>query len=162
MSLTLIKPAMIDTPFIEHARNKLSAPADAPSPPSQLYDAELVAKAICFAAATPRRSLTVGGAGLMMTAFAPLSPRLSDLYLETMLDEEGQTGTIPPDPAAHDNLFEARADGRTGSNQDHFVRKSSLYLGAQLHPLATAAVVGGAAVVAGAGAWLLARNRGAE
>ena len=162
VSLTLIKPSATDTPYTEHARNKLGAPASPPPPPSVLYDPELVAKAICFAAQHPRRSLTVGGAGLLLTALAPLQPRMSDLFLEEMLDEDGQTGDQPPEPDARDNLFEPRADGRTHSNLDHGVRKQSLYLEAQMHPVATAAIVGGAAALAGAGAWLLSREKRRE
>ncbi|WP_118857303.1 SDR family oxidoreductase [Sphingomonas mesophila] len=158
VSVTLIKPGATDTMYIEHARNKLGAPSTPPPPPSILYDPELVAKAICFAAATPRRSLTVGGAGLLLTAAAPLQPRLADLFLEEMLDEDGQTGDEPPDPDAYDNLFEAREDGRTNSNQSRKPRKQSLYLEAQMHPVATAALIGGAAALAGAGAWLLGRS----
>ena len=155
VSLTLVKPSATDTMYVEHARNKLGKPASPPPPPSILYDPELCAKAICFAAEHPRRSLTVGGAGLMMTALAPLQPRLSDLFLERLLDEEGQTGDTPPAPGTADNLFEARVDGRTESNQDHPVRRQSLYLEAQMHPLATAAVVAGAA---GAAALLFSRR----
>lgn len=159
VALTLIKPSAMDTPYIEHARNKLGKPAKPPPPPSILYDPELTAKAICFAAEHPRRSLTVGGAGIMMTALAPMQPRMSDLFLETLLDEEGQTGGQPPEPAAHDNLFEAREDGRTDSNQDYPVRRQSLYLEAQMHPVATAALVGGAAALGTAATWLLGRKR---
>lgn len=156
VAVTLIKPSAIDTPYIEHARTKLGAPSAPPPPPSILYDPELVAKAICFAAEHKRRSLTVGGAGLMMTALAPLQPRLSDLFLEEMLDADGQTGDQPPAPEAYDNLFEPRADGRTRSNQDHPVRKQSLYLEAQMHPVAATAIAAGAAAAAGtAAAWLL-------
>jgi short-subunit dehydrogenase len=160
VSVTLIKPSATDTMYIEHARNKLGKPATAPPPPSVLYDPELVAKAICFAAEHPRRSLTVGGAGLLLTAAAPMQPRLSDLFLEEMLDVEGQTGDEPPAPAAHDNLFEARADGRTNSNQSRKPRKHSLYLEAQMHPGKAAAIAaGGAALLATAGAWILGRDR---
>ncbi len=155
VSLTLVKPSAMDTPYVEHARNKLGKPATAPPPPSVLYDPELSAKAICFAAEHPRRSLTVGGAGLMMTALAPLQPRLSDPFLEEWLDEDGQTGDTPPAPGTYDNLFEHRVDGRAESNQHRSVRRQSLYLEAQMHPLATAAVVAGAA---GAAALLLGRR----
>ena len=159
VSVTLVKPGATDTMYIEHARNKLGAPSTPPPPPSILYDPELVAKAICFAAAHPRRSLTVGGAGLLLTAAAPLHPRLSDLFLEEMLDAEGQTGDEPPEPEAYDNLFEAREDGRTHSNQSRKPRKHSLYLEAQMHPVATAALISGAAALAGASAWLLGRGK---
>jgi short-subunit dehydrogenase len=156
VTVTLVKPSAMDTPYIEHARTKLGAPSAPPPPPSILYDPELTAKAICFAAEHKRRAITVGGAGLMMTALAPLEPRLSDLFLEQMLDAEGQTGEQPPEPAAYDNLFEPRADGRVDSNQDHAVRHQSLYLEAQMHPLATAAVAAGAAGVA---AWLFSKHK---
>ena len=159
VSVTLIKPSATDTMYIEHARNKLGAPSAPPPPPSILYDPELVAKAICFAAEHPRRSLTVGGAGLLLTAAAPMQPRLSDLFLEEMLDAEGQTGDEPPDPQAYDNLFDAREDGRIRSNQSRKARQHSLYLEAQMHPAATAAIIGGVAALAGAGAWLLGRDR---
>ena len=155
VSVTLVKPSATDTPYVEHARNKLGKPSSPPPPPSVLYDPELSAKAICFAAEHPRRTLTVGGAGLMMTALAPLQPRLSDLVLEEMLDAEGQTGDTPPASGAYDNLFDHRVDGRTRSNQDHPVRRQSLYLEAQMHPLATAAVV---ATAAGAAALLFSRR----
>ena len=155
VTVTLVKPSAMDTPYIEHARTKLGAPSAPPPPPSMLYDPELTAKAICFAAEHKRRAITVGGAGLMMTALAPLQPRLSDLFLEQLLDAEGQTGDQPPEPGAYDNLFEPREDGRVDSNQDRSVRHQSLYLEAQMHPLATAAIVAGAA---GAAAWLFSRR----
>jgi short-subunit dehydrogenase len=155
VTVTLVKPSAMDTPYIEHARTKLGAPSAPPPPPSMLYDPELTAKAICFAAEHKRRAITVGGAGLMMTALAPLQPRLSDLVLEQLLDADGQTGDQPPEPGAYDNLFEPREDGRVDSNQDHPVRHQSLYLEAQMHPLATAAIVAGAA---GAAAWLFSKR----
>lgn len=162
ISVTLVKPSATDTMYIEHARNRLGKPAAPPPPPSLLYDPELVAKAICFAATHPRRSLTVGGAGLLLTAAAPAEPRLADLFLEQLLDVEGQTGDEPPEPGTNDNLFEPKHDGRTHSNQSREPRKQSLYLEAQMHPLATAALIGGAAALAGAGAWLLGRERSTD
>ena len=156
ISVTLIKPSAIDSMYIEHSRTKLGRPSAPPPPPSVLYDPELVAKAICFAAEHSRRSLTVGGAGLLLTAAAPLQPRLSDLFLEVMLDVEGQTGDEPPEPEAYDNLFEPRADGRVHSNQrERSPRRTSLYLAAQMHPLATAALAGGAAALGGAALMML-------
>ena len=145
ISVTLIKPAAIDTMYPEHARNKLDKPARLPQP---LYDAELVAKAICFAAQKQRRSLIVGGGGLALTAFAPALPRLADKGMELVAGEAGQTTNVPPAPGTDDNLFEHRRDGRVEGNQEPFRRKTSLFLEAQMHPLATAAVLG--SVAAGA------------
>jgi short-subunit dehydrogenase len=145
VSVTLIKPAGIDTMYPEHARNKLDRPARLPQP---IYDAELVAKAICFAAANKRRTLIVGGGGLALTALAPALPRLADKGMELLGTESSQTSDIPPAPGTNDNLFEPRADGRVEGNQEPFKRRSSLFLEAQMHPLATAAVLG--SVAAGA------------
>lgn len=155
LSVTLIKPAAIDTPYSEHARNKLDAPARLPQP---LYDVELVAKAIAFAATHRRRQLIVGGGGLALTILAPAFPRLADKAMELIGGEEMQTTSIPPAPGASDNLFEPRADGRTESNQQPFTRQTSLTLEAQMHPVAAAAILGGAAALAGGAAWLLTRR----
>ena len=145
ISVTLIKPAAIDTMYPEHARNKLGKPARLPQP---LYDAELVAKAICFAAQKQRRSLIVGGGGLALTTFAPSLPRLADKGMELVGGELSQTTDVPPAPGTADNLFEPRRDGRVEGNQEPFKRKTSLLLEAQMHPLAAAAVLG--SVAAGA------------
>jgi len=153
VSVTLVKPAAIDTPYPEHARNKLSAPARLPQP---IYDVELVAKAICFAAQNKRRVLIVGGGGLAINTFAPALPKLADKAMELVGGEASQTTDVPPGPGTSDNLFEPRADGRTESNQNPFTRQTSLFLEAQMHPLAAAAMVGG---VAAAGAFLLSRKR---
>jgi NAD(P)-dependent dehydrogenase (short-subunit alcohol dehydrogenase family) len=152
ISVTLIKPAGIDTMYPEHARNKLDKPARLPQP---LYDAELVAKAICFAAANKRRTLIVGGGGLALTTLAPALPRLADKGMELMGAEFSQTTDVPPAPGTSDNLYEPRVDGRVEGNQEPFTRKTSLFLEAQMHPVATAAVIGG---IAAAGAFLWARG----
>jgi NAD(P)-dependent dehydrogenase (short-subunit alcohol dehydrogenase family) len=153
VSVTLIKPAAIDTPYPEHARNKMSAPARLPQP---IYDVELVGKAICFAAQNKRRVLIVGGGGLAINTLAPALPKLADKAMELLGGEVSQTTDVPPAPGAADNLFEPRADGRTESNQSPFTRQTSLFLEAQMHPVAAAAVLGG---VAAAGAFLLSRKR---
>ena len=148
ISVTLIKPNGIDTPYPEHARNKMDEPARIPP---VVYDPELVAKAICFAAANPRRELLVGGQGYLLTKFGNLFPGLTDLGMEALMGERAQSTDTPPEPGTADNLFEARSDGRERSNQDLNVRTTSYALEAQMHPAITAlAAAGGlAATVAG-------------
>lgn len=147
VSVTLIKPNGINTPYPEHARNKMGQPARIPP---VLYDPELVAKAICFCAEQSRRTITVGGQGMMISVLGNVFPRLSDKIIEAGFGEQAQTSDTPPEPGAQDNLFAAREDGRERSNQDVFVRKTSLAMEMQLRPtLSTAAalVVGGVAAV---------------
>ena len=54
VSLTLIKPGAIDTPFPEHARNYMEAE---PKHPAPVYDPSVVADAIIFCAEHARRDL---------------------------------------------------------------------------------------------------------
>jgi short-subunit dehydrogenase len=149
VSVTLIKPNGIDTPYPEHARNKMDRPA---AIPPILYDPELVAKAICFACSTPKRELVVGGQGFMLTKLGNLMPGVTDVIMEQFMGEAAQTSAVSPGPGADDNLFEARADGRVRSNQNNRVRKTSLALEAQMHPITTAAFgIGLAAATAAVG-----------
>ena len=61
ITVTLVKPASIDTPFIEHARNYMP---DAPTLPPPVYAPEVVARAICAApSGESARSPSVAAAG---------------------------------------------------------------------------------------------------
>lgn len=141
VNVTLIKPHGIDTPYPEHARNKLDRPARIPP---IVYAPELVADAICFAAAHRRREITVGGNGLLGLAVDQLLPGLVD-RLVALGGKAAQTTDTPPEPGTQDNLYAARADGRVHSNKDIYVRRQSLSLAVQKRPLATLALIGAAA-----------------
>ncbi|QPQ55788.1 SDR family NAD(P)-dependent oxidoreductase [Allosphingosinicella flava] len=144
VSVTLIKPAGIHTPYPEHARDKLAKHA---AIPPTAYDPRLVAEAICFAAANRKRTMTVGGQGLVLTKLAGLFPRTTDRIMEAFF-EKAQSTSQPPPPGVKDNLFQARRDGRIESSQDQYVRRHSITLKAQMHPVATAAVLAGIAIAA--------------
>lgn len=143
ISVTLIKPTGIHTPYPDHARNKLSKPA---AVPPTVYDPRLVAEAICHAAEHPKRTMMVGGGGIVLTRLAGLFPRATDKIMERFFGESMQTIDQRPPAGTRDNLFEARRDGRIESDHDQYVRRSSYTLKAQMHPVATAAIVGGAAL----------------
>ncbi|NJC33411.1 short-subunit dehydrogenase [Sphingomonas jejuensis] len=141
ISVTLIKPNGIDTPYPEHARNKMDEPARIPP---IVYDPELVAKAICFAAENQKRELTVGGQGLLVSKLGNAMPRTIDRFMEAVFEPLQKTDK-PPRPGMSDNLFEAREDGHVHGQAGGYVRKTSLALEAQMRPWAAAALVGGAA-----------------
>ena len=143
VSVTLIRPAAMHTPFPEHARNLTDHPVTIPP---VIYDPRLSAKAILFAAANPRRSLSIGGTGVFGTAMAQHMPRLTDLILERF-GEALQTFDKPAPADRDDNLYEPRTDA-IESEQDVYVRRQSLWLEAQLHPALTLGLAG-AAVAAG-------------
>ena len=135
VSVTLIKPSGIHTPFGIHARNYLPAMSQVPPP---TYHPRLVAKAICHAAEHPTRDVLVGGAGLGMTLLPAVAPHLADrlysgIFKHLALEEDepnrGQSALYEPGPAG-DEL----------GDQDSHIRKTSLYTDMQLHPGATLAL----------------------
>ena len=71
---------------------------------------------------------------------------------------EPRRSDTPPAPGTSDNLFEERVDGRIDSNQDNAVRRTSIYLEAQMRPVAATAIISGAVAVA-AGAIAYASKR---
>lgn len=130
ISVTIVKPGAIDTPFPEHARNFMTEPPRLPPP---LYTPGVVADAILFACATPRRTIYAGGGGLLATVLALLAPRLADRIMETVATELQQKPDDPGDPSRRDNLYAPRADTLRGS-QDVIARSSSVTLQIQKVP----------------------------
>ncbi len=156
ISVTLIKPAAVDSLFPEHARNLLGSPGLAVPPPT--YDPKVVARAITFAATTPRRDLYVGGGGAMISVLGTLFPRATDAVMAKGA-RAAQTSQHAGRPGRRDNLHEGRPGGEERSSlPGPEARKTSLVLEAQMHPMATLAVMaGGVALVMGA---LAARRTG--
>ena len=153
VSVTLIKPAAIDTPYMEHARSYLDAPGTRNPPPS--YHPRLVARAILHACTHPVRDLTVGGAGAGIAVMGRLAPRLTDLVMQAIA-RPTQESDQPGRAARRDNLYEPREDlAETSSLRGPPARRTSLLLEAQINPLASAA----AGLAAAAALALLARPR---
>jgi short-subunit dehydrogenase len=154
VSVTLIKPGTIDTPFPEHARSYLDAE---PKQPPPVYTPDLVADAILFCAENARRDLIVGG-GAKVTAAMHNAPRIAERYLEATMFE-GQQGDEPVPDGRRDSLFEPmRGDVRERGNYPGRVKRWSAYTRAAKRPVAT--FLGAAAV--GAGMILAARRLGSD
>ncbi|HEU0133855.1 MAG TPA: SDR family oxidoreductase, partial [Allosphingosinicella sp.] len=132
ISVTLIKPGSIATPYPEHARNYMGSP---PRLPPMLYDPALVAEAVLFACATPRRQLYIGGSGYLISLAGRFAPRATDLAMEAFGVAAQQKPGDPGDPLKRDNLYEPKADGESRGSQEVFVRRTSLFLQAQTQPL---------------------------
>jgi short-subunit dehydrogenase len=144
ISVTLVKPASIDTPFFEKARTYLGTE---PQPVPPVYAPEVVSEVILHAAQHPLRELIAGGSGAKLSA-ARFAPRMADLYMERWTFDSQSTGKPLSD--REDNLFEPVADdgGDRGRNWKGHTRESSVYTKAFLHPRASAAVVAGIALIA--------------
>ncbi len=147
VNVTLVKPAAIDTPFQEHARNQLDAPGIKVPPPA--YDPRLVARAILFACENRRREIVVGFGGYMISLMGRLFPRLTDLAMEAT-GYAAQTTDRAPRPERSDSLYQTKEGGteRSLTRPVAPVRKTSLLLEAQMHPVVTAAALAGLGALA--------------
>ncbi|MFZ3483432.1 SDR family oxidoreductase [Sphingomonas sp. 3-13AW] len=150
VSITLIKPSPIATPFPQHGRNLTGYKARLPRP---LYAPALVAKAILDAAQHPRRSVTVGGVGKIQVLGAALMPLLFDRIASNM-------GPLLADPARPvpeiaGNLYAPDGkDGRIEGEQKG--RSLSAFTAARTHP---GAALGIGAVLGAAAGFLAMRSR---
>jgi len=149
VSLTLIKPGAIDTPFPEHARNYMEAE---PKHPAPVYDPSVVADAILFCAEHARRDLIVGGGGKMTAAMQNV-PRVADHVMRATMFQ-GQKRRKASRADREDSLYEPQGGGRERGNYAGVVRQRSFYTMTSMHRLAT--MVSAAAV--GAGVVLVSRR----
>ncbi|HEX8665334.1 MAG TPA: SDR family oxidoreductase [Beijerinckiaceae bacterium] len=148
VSVTLIKPSAIDTPYPEHARNEMGAPGLSLPPPT--YDPHLVGKAILFAAETPKRTLVVGFGGYMISLMGTHFPRLTDYAMEmTGYASQVRDAPSPRERQRRDNLYRPREGAEYSSLPETSPRKTSLFLEAQLHPMATVALLAGVGLALG-------------
>jgi short-subunit dehydrogenase len=103
ISLTLIKPAAIDTLFPVHAKNLMDKE---PALPPPVYAPELVARAILHAASHPVRDQFIGGAAKIISLGAQAMPRLMDRYMRTSMFTQ-QQGRRDSAAGRHDALHAA-------------------------------------------------------
>ena len=145
ISVTSIKPATINTPFFNNSRNKMDVKPKGPPP---IYQPNIVADCVLYAAEHPVRDLYAGGGGKMMAANQMLAPHLLDATLARLgiplertddpaTDREGALYA----PRAHDN----RIEGDFGDQARGF----SLYTWLATHPEAKMLALGGLLVGTG-------------
>ena len=137
VSVTLIKPSSIDTPYPHHAKNYMN---EEPTLPPPVYAPELVAEAILHCAETSERDLIVGGGGKLISAAGRYAPRLTDKGMATPAFYAQQRSGDPvqyPGGALDKPTSSLQARGGYQGR----VRDRSLYTRSSEHPLATALVV---------------------
>jgi NAD(P)-dependent dehydrogenase (short-subunit alcohol dehydrogenase family) len=137
ISVTLVKPASIDTPLFDKAKTYLDVE---PRPIPPVYTPDVVAKAIIEAAQRPIRDVIPGGAAAVLPLAGVLAPALTDDYMEpTMFRQQRTREPVGDRP---NNLYEpvAHDGGMRGRNWTGHVRRSSLYTTAVLHPKRAAIV----------------------
>lgn len=134
ISVTLIKPSAIDTPYMEHARNYLNSAGT--RNPSPRYDPRLAAKAVVYACEHDRRDIVVGFGGWAVSAVGTIAPNLTDYVMEATAS--AQKSRNPGRSQRRDNLYHARQDGAERSSLHNETRRRSGFLEAQLNPGANA------------------------
>ncbi len=144
ISVTLIQPGSIDTPFPRHAKNYMEAEATLPPP---VYAPEVVARTILHCTETPKRQVFVGAGGKGIPTLGYYAPRLADLLMESFFVGQ-QKSDRPPSKGSHDNGLD-RPSGDLQERGDYpgHVAKSSLYTTASLHPLLTGAALVSAGLI---------------
>ncbi|MDP9373228.1 MAG: SDR family oxidoreductase [Chloroflexota bacterium] len=143
VQVTVIKPSSINTPFFRNARTKMGVKAR-PLPP--VYEPELVAEAILYAAVHPVRELQVGSPAVLMS-LQQVAPRLMDWPLRR-LGYAGQQSETPKAETDRDNLFEG-APGPGAIHGEWRARRFSAATWLSLHPVVRRAALGGVAAFAG-------------
>lgn len=140
VSVTLIKPGPIDTPYTQHARNYLE---DQPKHVAPVYAPESVADGILHAATRPVRELFIGSSAKVFSTMSNWAPRLTDKAAERMLIP----GTHSGQPRhGRDALYEAGGGLHERGDYPGMVRKS-LYTRATMHPVVTTAAAVGAGLL---------------
>lgn len=151
VSVTLVQPSGINTPFGKHSLNQMEERSKVPPP---VYSPDVVAKTICHAAEHPTRDIIVGGAGRAMTLLATLAPNLSDKLFEMSFFKTARYKGKPKRDVTggfHHGGGNAEAYG----DQGDWMLNSSLYTALRSRPVAS---IVGLAVAAGA-AGLALRHR---
>ncbi|MGB8507768.1 MAG: SDR family oxidoreductase [Pyrinomonadaceae bacterium] len=146
VSVTLIKPAAIDTPYIHHAKNYLEVE---PMNPPPVYAPETVAETILYCAEHSEREAFVGGGGKALSMAETYAPRLTDKVMEWTMPGI-QRSDKPARDRALNGLFDASGELIERGGYPGHVAESSAYTKASLHPLVTGALVLGLGTVVAA------------
>ncbi|OEC78731.1 MULTISPECIES: SDR family oxidoreductase [Bacillus] len=144
VSVTLIHPGRIDTPYNEHARSYLDKqPAHYRS---MIYPPEAAAEAILFAAEHPKRDMYIGSQAKAIAMLGALFPRLTDRLMEKIM-YYSQHAERPSKPREESALYHAGYGMHDRGTNKGWLRSRSYYAKATKRPAVTAAVAVGLACV---------------
>ena len=147
ISVTLVKPSTIDTPYVKHAKNLM--PVEPQNPPP-VYAPETVAEAILHCAEYPERDIIVGGGGKMLAEAGHYAPGLTDKLIEAMMFDVQQSDRPKPNNR-DDSLYSPAKDGKERGGYPGHVAESSVYTKVKLHPVIASSLIAGLGLAAFAG-----------
>lgn len=134
ISVTLIRPGSVDTPFFRHAKSIMGRE---PAPPPPIYAPEMVAEAILHCAQHPERDVVVGGAARAMISISQAAPRIASKLFERTLFGAQQRGEL--ERTVDGSLYEP--SGPASAHGGYNGKRHSLYTTASLHPWMSALAV---------------------
>jgi short-subunit dehydrogenase/ElaB/YqjD/DUF883 family membrane-anchored ribosome-binding protein len=152
VTVSLVKPAAIDTPYSRHARNLTGQAIQNPQP---VYATHVVADTILYCASHPIREITVGGGGRLIASFYAALPGVAEplfaRFAPSLMRDRG-SAYEPFD----DGLYDPTEDGLDEEVHYPMVRQFSALAEVRKHPGVAAGVV---AVLAGVGLATLLLNQ---
>jgi short-subunit dehydrogenase/ElaB/YqjD/DUF883 family membrane-anchored ribosome-binding protein len=144
ITVSLVKPAAVDSPYSKHARNLTGYATQNPQP---VYATHVVADTILYCASHPIREITVGGGGRLIASFYSLLPGLAEPLFARFapsLMRDRSSAWQPYD----DGLYDPNDDGLAEEVHYPMVRQFSALAEVRKHPGITSGVI---AVLAGVG-----------
>jgi len=153
ISVSIVKPTAINTPFPQNAKNYLSYEPELPQP---LYAPELVAEAILYCAENGTPEFFVGEAAKFHSTMAKFAPRLGEKLNEMTIDSSQNSGQ-PARANRRDGLYDTNSNLRERGRPERFTMEQSVYQESKLHPIITGALAVGAGL--GIAAWLSSRKK---
>ncbi|QKY71582.1 SDR family oxidoreductase [Lentibacillus sp. CBA3610] len=139
VSVTLIHPGRIDTPYNEHATSYM---AKQPAHIGMLYPPQAVAEAILFSAENPKRDMYVGSQAKALKLIGTLFPRCTDKLMELIMYPTQQADR-PSKPREESALHQAGYGMHERGTNEGWRRSRSLYVKACKHPICSTAVAAG-------------------
>ena len=125
VAVSLIRPASIDTPYTEHAKNFLRK--GEPSLPSPLHDPYEVAEEICKCAEDPQRDIFIGP-GKLFAMFDALMPSMADEFLKWFGFSSQSRGGRTRHRSSHEGLDHAPAhEGKVYGHAKNAAKKRVSY-----------------------------------
>lgn len=143
VSVTLIKPGAIATPYPEHAKNYMEREPTVPPP---VYAPEVVAEAILYCAEHPERDVFAGGGGKAISMSGHYAPRVTDKVMEWSMFDMQKSNEPPTHPRHESGLYKASGELKERGDYKVPVFERSIYTKASLHPFVTGAIIAGAGI----------------
>ncbi|MDO9587237.1 MAG: SDR family oxidoreductase [Brevundimonas sp.] len=155
ITVSLVKPAAVDSPYSKHARNLTGYATQNPQP---VYATHVVADTILYCASHPIREITVGGGGRLIASFYSVLPGLAEPLLARFAPSLMRDRSSAYEPY-DDGLYDPSEDGLEEEVHYPMVRQFSALAEVRKHPGIASGVL---AVLAGIGiaALLLSQRSG--